>query len=367
MSRCANVLPFIRKMLSGKYLLDPAAFPVLVIGMFMLVMLNTGRHHEYAEDAYFAPAGGDYKEINLPVHSVGRVYDLRVKYYDNKHYKGPPVIIVHGMGTSDSYFWRMKGSVEVFNGFVYYEERYVETIGLAQGLVDLGYDVVTYTYPDSRYRPLEYQAYDLHRIIEWTKSRFVKRSVILIGHSIGGLICRYYVVSGQTGLPNHRFEEPPGGTYKWQHQYDVTGYEISHMKYKGDVEKCVLFATPNLGSLAAGGKDYGSPALYQLTEGSDFLEWLELGREVAKADDLPDPEYYVFAGTRFENYMGQEPLDFGDGIVPVASAVGLFEEDRPESPNVFTYPLDHFELVMDGEVLAKLDSVLYNLAGSRVQ
>ncbi len=352
---------------SGKYLLDPAVFPVLVIGLFMLVTLNTGRHHEYVEDAYFAPAGGDYRETNISVHSVGRVYDLRVKYYDNKGYKGPPVIIVHGMGTTDSYFWRMKGNVEVFNGSVYYEERYIETIGIAQGLVDLGYDVVTYTYPDSRYRPLEYQAYDLHRVIAWTKRRFVRRSVILIGHSIGGLICRYYLVSGHDGLSKYHFNAPPEGKYNWQHQYDISGYEVSHMKYKGDVEKCVLFATPNYGSLSSDAEDYGSAALYQLIEGSDYLDRLELARRVAKSDDVPDPEYYVFVGTRFEDYLGQEPLDYGDGVVSVASAVGPFGEDPEAATNVYTFPLDHFELVMDGTVLAELDAALLNLGGSPVR
>ena len=54
-------------------------------------------------------------------------------------------------------------------------------------LVDLGYDVVTYTYPDSRHRPLEYQAYDLHRIVEWTKGRFVKKSVGADAREHGGL------------------------------------------------------------------------------------------------------------------------------------------------------------------------------------
>jgi len=81
----------------------------------------------------------------------------------------------------------------------------------------------------------------------------------------------------------------------------------------------------------------------------------------------PDPEYYVFAGTRLDNYMGQDPLDFGDGIVPVASAVGPFGDDPATAPNIFLYRLDHFELAMDGAVLAKVDGALYNLAGSRVQ
>ncbi|MCP4229581.1 MAG: alpha/beta hydrolase [bacterium] len=338
--------------------LDPATVPLLILGTFIIVTLGSSKKTFVLEDRVFGAIGGDYSEYNYPVHSFGRVYPLRIKHFDNPNYKGPPVVIVHGMGSSDAYFWRMEGDIEVFQGFIYSDKRSVEGVGLAQGLVDLGYDVVTYTYPDSRHRPTEYQAYDLLRVIEWTKRTFVKKSVHLVGHSSGGLIIQYYLASGQKRGDNLFFEKPEGEDFRWDRRYDLYDYVVKRMKYGEDVEKAVLVATPNLGILKEGGKHYGSPALYQMTEGSELLAWIAEGRKKALRRHNQFPEIYVFAGIAYEDYMGESPLDFGDGMVSVESAVGDFDDDDRFKDNIRYFEKDHFEIVMDGEVISGLDKVL---------
>jgi hypothetical protein len=132
----------------GSFVLrDAAALPVLLIGIFMLVAMGTQSDLPSPEDRLFAGIGGDYRVTSFGVHGTAGVYPLRIKYFDHPDYHGPPVILVHGMGTSDAYFWRVRGEVEVFAGFIYSEQRDISAVGHAQGLVDLGYDVVTYTYP----------------------------------------------------------------------------------------------------------------------------------------------------------------------------------------------------------------------------
>lgn len=337
-----------------------ASIPLLLVGVFMLITMNvdSGNGPEFLEDRLFAGVGGDFHEYNFGVHGPYGVYPLRVKYYDDPAYAGPPVILVHGMGTSDAYLWRVKGTVDFFSGFIYGERRFVDTVGHAQGLADLGYDVVTYTYPDSRNRPLEYQAYDLMRVIKWTKERFITRRVILIGHSIGGLIVRYYLQSGQPDLPNYVLPREILRDYTWNRYYAVSDYEMKRLRYGGDVAAAVLIATPNLGNLKSDGLDRASPALYELKENSGFVTWLEEGRAQAQRKGYRRPPLAVFSGTAYEDYMGEAPLDFGDGIVSVASAVGPWDKDPCAAGNIFTFDLDHFELAMDGEVLARIYSFL---------
>lgn len=344
------------------FLFDPATVPLLLVGTFIIIALGSSKKSIMMEDRYFGAIGGDYQEYNYPVHSYGRVYPLRIKYFDNPNYKGPPVIFVHGMGASDAYFWRMEGEIEVFQGFIYSDKRTVEGIGLAQGMVDMGYDVVTYSYPDSRHRPMEYQAYDLLRVIEWTKRTFVKKEVHLVGHSSGGLIIQYYLAAGQRRGENLMFERPEGEDFRWDRRYDIYDYVVKRMEYGEDVEKVVLVATPSLGILKKGGKHYGSPALYQMIEESDFLEWIADGSEEAFRRHRQFPEMYVFAGNAFEDYMGESPLDFGDGMVSVHSAVGDFAQDDRFKDNIYYFKKDHFEIVMDGEVISGLDRVLDNRA-----
>jgi len=331
---------------------DVTSLPILLVGIFMLVAVGTKEDESNPEDRIFAGVSGDYREVSYGVHGVAGVYPLRIKYFDNPDYDGPPVIFVHGMGTSDAYFWRVHGEVEVFAGFIFSETRDIAAVGHAQGLVDLGYDVVTYAYPDSRNRPLEYQAYDLSRIVQWTKERFVKREVILVGHSTGGLICRYYVESGQPDRGNYRFPYKEKEKYHWDGYLSISDFEMKRLRYGYDVAELVLIATPNYGSLKEDGRDYGSPALFEMKENSEFLQWLEEGRKNAAAKGYKRPPVYVFVGKAYENYMGEGPLDFGDGIVTVSSAVGPYGE--AEDARVFYYELDHFELAMDGEVLADM-------------
>ena len=335
---------------------DSASLPVLLVGIFMLVAVGTKEDESNPEDRIFAGVSGDYREVNYGVHGVAGVYPIRIKYFDNPDYHGPPVVFVHGMGTSDAYFWRVHGEVEVFAGFIYSEQRNVSAVGHAQGLVDLGYDVVTYTYPDSRNRPLEYQAYDLSRILLWTKERFLTRDVILAGHSTGGLICRYYIESGQPGRENYRFPYKEKSEYNWDGYLSISDFEMKRLRYRYDVAKLVLIGTPNYGSLKEEGRDYGSPALFEMKESSDLINWLEEGRRRAAEKGYKRPPVYVFVGKAYENYMGEGPLDFGDGIVTVSSAAGPFGDD--ENAEVFYYDLDHFELAMDGAVLAKMYTVL---------
>ena len=337
---------------------DAAAIPVLIVGFLMLLAMGTEYQYPAADDALFAGTGGDYHETYYGVHGSGGVYPLRIKYHDSPGYRGPPVIIVHGMGTSDAYLWRVEGEVDVFAGFIFAERRRLEAAGLAQGLADLGVDVVTYTYPDSRDRPLEYQAYDLGRVTGWTKDRFVKKDVVLVGHSTGGLICYYYLVSGQPGRVNYQFPAADHPEYAWNPSYNVSDYDLKHFRYQYDVARLFLVATPNLGNLTPEGRDYGSPALFEMKENADFLTWLEEGRRRAAAERYVWPDVYVFAGTAFEKYMGQNPLNFGDGIVTVASAVGNWEEDPRCRGRVYRYPLDHFQLAMDGGVLATIYNAL---------
>jgi pimeloyl-ACP methyl ester carboxylesterase len=341
---------------SSVVLRDAAAFPILLVGVFMLVALSTRDERALLEDRLFAGIGGDYREVNFGVHGTAGVYPIRIKYFDNPNYHGPPVILVHGMGTSDAYFWRVRGEVEVFAGFIYSERRDIAAVGHAQGLVDLGYDVVTYTYPDSRDRPLEYQAYDLARIIKWTKEKFIVKDVILLGHSVGGLVCRYYVESGQPGRKNYQFPYKEKSGYKWNRFFSISDFEIRRLSYRYDVAKLLLIATPSYGSLKEEGRDYNSPALYEMKENSDFVRWLEEGRRNAEGKGYKRPPVYVFVGKAYENYMGEGPLDFGDGIVTVTSAVGPFGDDA--RAEVFYFDLDHFELALDGEVLAKVYTVL---------
>lgn len=335
---------------------DVAALPILLIGIFMLVAMGTRSDEPTPEDRLFAGIGGDYRVTNFGVHGAAGVYPLRIKYFNHPRYDGPPVILVHGMGTSDAYFWRVHGEVEVFAGFIFSEQRDISAVGHAQGLADLGYDVVTYTYPDSRNRPLEYQAYDLARVIRWTKERFVKDKVILVGHSTGGLICRYYVEAGQPGRKNYQFPYKEKRDYTWNRFFNVSDFEMRRLRYGYDVAKLVLIATPNYGSLKADGRDYRSPALYEMKEDGDFVTWLEEGRQNGEAKGYKRPPAYVFVGNAYDNYMGEGPLDFGDGIVTVPSAVGPYGDDA--RAEVFYFPLDHFELAMDGAVLAKIYTVL---------
>jgi pimeloyl-ACP methyl ester carboxylesterase len=340
----------------GIVLRDTASLPILLVGIFMLVAVGTKETEPNPEDRIFAGVSGDYREVSYGVHGSAGVYPLRIKFFDNPKYDGPPVIFVHGMGTSDAYFWRVHGEVEVFAGFIFSETRDISAVGHAQGLVDLGYDVVTYAYPDSRNRPLEYQAYDLARIVQWTKERFLKREVILVGHSTGGLICRYYIESGQPGRKNYQFPYKEERDYTWDRYLSISDFEMKRMRYRYDVAKLVLIGTPNFGSLKEDGRDYGSPALFEMKENSDFLNWLEEGRSRAVEKGYKRPPVYVFVGRAYENYMGEGPLDFGDGIVTVSSAVGPFGED--EDAEVFYFDLDHFELAMDGGVLARMYTAL---------
>jgi pimeloyl-ACP methyl ester carboxylesterase len=340
----------------GAVLRDVAALPVLLIGVFMLVAMGTQSDVPSPEDRLFAGIGGDYRVTSFGVHGTAGVYPIRIKYYDSPSYHGPPVILVHGMGTSDAYFWRVHGEVEVFAGFIFSEQRNISAVGHAQGLADLGYDVVTYTYPDSRNRPLEYQAYDLARIIKWTKERFVKDKVILIGHSTGGLICRYYVESGQPGRENYQFPSKEKVGYTWNRFFTVSDFEMRRLRYRYDVAKLVLIATPNYGNLKEEGRDYHSPALFEMKENGGFVKWLEEGWANAEAKGYKTPPVYVVVGNAYDNYMGEGPLDFGDGMVTVPSAVGPFAEDA--RAEVYYFPLDHFELAMDGAVLAKIYNAL---------
>ncbi|UCH77939.1 MAG: alpha/beta fold hydrolase [Candidatus Coatesbacteria bacterium] len=335
---------------------DAASLPLLLVGVFMLVSVGTKTDELTPEDRLFAGISGDFRETTFGVHGGAGVYPVRIRYYDNPRYDGPPVILVHGMGTSDAYFWRVRGEVEVFAGFIFSETRDIAAVGHAQGLVDLGYDVVTYTYPDSRNRPLEYQAYDLARVVKWTKERFICPQVILVGHSTGGLICRYYLESGQPGRKNYQFPYKEKQDYEWNRFFNISDFEMRRLRYRYDVAALVLIATPNYGGLKKGGRDYGSPALYEMTEESDFLAWLEEGRRNAGAEKYKRPPVYVLVGKAYENYMGEGPLDFGDGIVTVPSAVGPYEE--ADGAEVYYFNLDHFELAMDGEVLARLYTVL---------
>ena len=336
---------------------DAAALPILLIGLFMLVSMGTQDDLPSPEDRLFAGIGGDYRVTNFGVHGTAGVYPLRIKYFDHPDYGGPPVILVHGMGTSDAYFWRVHGEVEVFAGFIYSEQRDISAVGHGQGLVDLGYDVVTYTYPDSRNRPLEYQAYDLARVIKWTKERFIKDKVILVGHSTGGLICRYYVESGQPGRENYQFPYKEKRDYTWNRFYNVSNFEMRRLRYRYDVANLVLIATPNFGNLKEDGRDYRSPALFEMKENSGFVTWLEEGRSNAEAKGYKRPPVCVVVGIKYDNYMGEGPLDFGDGIVTVPSAVGPFGEDA--RAEVYYFDLDHFELAMDGTVLAKIYNALW--------
>jgi pimeloyl-ACP methyl ester carboxylesterase len=337
---------------SGCVLRDAAALPVLLIGIFMLVAMGTQSDLPSPEDRLFAGIGGDYRVTSFGVHGTAGVYPLRIKHFDHPKYHGPPVILVHGMGTSDAYFWRVRGEVEVFAGFIYSEQRNISAVGHAQGLVDLGYDVVTYTYPDSRNRPLEYQAYDLARVIKWTKERFIKDKVILIGHSTGGLICRYYVESGQPGRKNYQFPSKEKNDYTWNRFFSVSNFEMRRLRYRYDVAKLVLIATPNFGNLKEEGRDYRSPALFEMKENGDFVTWLEEGRSNAEAKGYKRPPVCVIVGSKYDNYMGEGPLDFGDGMVAVPSAVGPYDEDARAEVQYFD--LDHFELAMDGGVLAAI-------------
>jgi pimeloyl-ACP methyl ester carboxylesterase len=344
---------------------DAASLPILLVGVFMLVAMGTRVDPTLPEDRLFAGVGGDYREVTFGVHGGYGVYPIRIKYFDSPDYDGPPVILVHGMGTSDIYFWRVHGEVEVFAGFIYSEQRNVSAVGHAQGLADLGYDVVTYSYPDSRNRPIEFQAYDLARVIKWTKEKFIKREVILVGHSVGGLICRYYVESGQPGRENYQLPyKDMMDDYHWNGYYNVSNFEMKRLRYQYDVTKLFLIATPNYGSLKEDGRDYGSPALLELKENSDFVNWLEEGRRRAVEESYKRPPVYVFAGNAYDNYMGEGPLDFGDGIVTVPSAVGPYDED-PRA-RVFYFDLDHFELALDGEVLAKMYTMLEETPGSNL-
>ncbi|MEE9456560.1 MAG: alpha/beta fold hydrolase [bacterium] len=341
---------------NGGVLRDAAALPVLLIGIFMLVAMGTKSDLPSPEDRLFAGIGGDYRVTNFGVHGGAGVYPLRIKYFDHPDYGGPPVILVHGMGTSDAYFWRVHGEVEVFAGFIYSEQRDISAVGHAQGLVDLGYDVVTYTYPDSRNRPLEYQAYDLGRVIKWTKERFIKDKVILIGHSTGGLICRYYVETGQPGRENYQFPYKEKRDYTWNRFYNVSDFEMRRLRYRYDVANLVLIATPNFGNLKEEGRDYRSPALFEMKENSGFVTWLEEGRSNAETKGYKKPPVCVIVGIKYDNYMGEGPLDFGDGMVAVPSAVGPYGEDA--RAEVYYFDLDHFELAMDGAVLAKIYNAL---------
>jgi pimeloyl-ACP methyl ester carboxylesterase len=349
---------------NGAWLPDAAAIPIVLVGVFMLAAMTITRKTTYLEDRLFAGVGGDYREVTYGVHGGAGVYPLRIKYFDNPHYDGPPVVLVHGMGTSDAYFWRVRGEVDVFAGFIYSERRDIDAVGHGQGLVDLGYDVVTYTYPDSRNRPIEYQAYDLARVIKWTKERFIKREVILVGHSLGGLICRYYVQCGQPGLANYQFPAKELTSYDWNRYYNISNFEMKRLAYRNDVTDLVLIATPNYGNLKADGRDYGSPALYEMKEESDFVRWLEAGRENAVKKGYRRPRLHVIAGMAYENYMGEGPLDFGDGIVTVSSAAGPFADDPALVGAVHYFDLDHFQLAMDGEVLAAIYNALRRGAGA---
>jgi pimeloyl-ACP methyl ester carboxylesterase len=341
----------------GSFVLrDAAALPVLLIGIFMLVAMGTQSDLPSPEDRLFAGIGGDYRVTSFGVHGTAGVYPLRIKYFDHPDYHGPPVILVHGMGTSDAYFWRVRGEVEVFAGFIYSEQRDISAVGHAQGLVDLGYDVVTYTYPDSRNRPLEYQAYDLARVIKWTKEKFIKDKVILVGHSTGGLICRYYVESGQPGRTNYQFPHKEKPDYTWNRFFNVSDFEMRRLRYGYDVAKLVLIATPNFGNLKEDGRDYRSPALFEMKENGGFVTWLEEGRSNAEVKGYKRPPACVVVGTKYDNYMGEGPLDFGDGMVTVPSAVGPYGEGA--RAEVYYFDLDHFELAMDGAVLAKIYNAL---------
>ena len=93
-----------------------------------------------------------------------------------------------------------------------------------------------------------------------------------------------------------------------------------------------------------------------MKENSGFVTWLEEGRSNAEAKGYKRPPVCVVVGIKYDNYMGEGPLDFGDGIVAVPSAVGPYGEDA--RAEVYYFDLDHFELAMDGTVLAKIYNAL---------
>jgi len=344
-----------------KYLARPGTlfvqiFPVVALTIFSFISLISYRSatmNGWGQGELF----GDYRTEHVGIDGLHGDYGIKIKYArQNSTY--PPVIILHGTAAADDYLWRFCGKVTLFPYSIYEREERIIRSGLAQSLVDLGFDVVTYTSPDSAVRPLEECAVELSEIIEWTKDKFDAEQVVLIGHSQGGLVVRYYVESDPRIMNNYIFPPKWGVFTSFHHQ--IKPEYVRRLSYKDDVAGVFLLGTPNYG-INAPRDDYATTvALVEQSLGSEFIEYSN-NRYEEVSTKLGFPPYFIIYGTAYEDFFNNPALDFGDGVVTVESAVGPFGDIPSFEGEVTAYDIDHYQLVSDGFVVAKIANMMWGL------
>ncbi|MCF7912727.1 MAG: S8 family serine peptidase [Candidatus Cloacimonetes bacterium] len=205
-----------------------------------------------------------------------------------------PMLLIHG-----------------FSGvYPYWNQNFIDGLNgkFNQGDIDFPGDVWQFYYPYDQ--QIELSADLLKHALEKVQHEYPientdeYKNVNVIGHSMGGLVCRYYI------------------------QND----------YQYNINKLLFLGTPNHGSLSSyklvtgtiGGKlaewftnkDPNAPASYQLIPGSDFFSGLNSSQPYALecSNDNNTKNYLVIAGTD-DIFPGHSEIEgMEDGIVAVQSA-----------------------------------------------
>ena len=189
------------------------------------------------------------------------------------------------------------------NGYVVYISNYT-------------HDTTVGTHKDIRY-----YAKNLAEEIEVIKEKENVSKVDIVAHSMGGLVARAYIESGDFGG-------------------DL---------YKNDVRKLIMLGTPNHGVIWAWLSKLipGWEAERQMIPYSAFLNVLNHGCAKCKTgeDEInQEVEYYTIAGDK--SWIGHS-----DGFIPVESV-------KLSNVRNFIYPVTHSELRTDYEVYQKVKEIL---------
>jgi pimeloyl-ACP methyl ester carboxylesterase len=277
-----------------------------------------------------APRKQEIKRLVKPEEFRASTRLARLQPYDPKKI---PILLVHGLGDSQATWAPM---VEALRG---------------DATIRQNYQIWFYSYPTGY--PYPFTAKILREQMDAIHDRYPDRKkMVLIGHSMGGMIARTLITDTGLQLWNTVFETPPHRTPLSSETRDlVTGALI--LKHRPEIARVIFcsaslrgsdLATGFLGRLGA--SIIGTPS--DLAEpGNEFVSFAKPGPDGARLREVPNSVQMLDPKNRFTNAINAIPVTPGipyHSIIGDRGKGGNLDRTRPQSTDgIVPYWSSHIE------------------------